>query len=67
MDSLKNYHKKLLITRPVRKWLNKEWIARGKEPLDSALNRTNLFDVGSMPLVQPEVPTQENHQEEQKY
>ena len=60
MDSLGNYHKKSLIARPVRKWLNKEWIARGKKPLDSALHRTNLFDVGSMPLLQPLVPTQKN-------
>ena len=60
MDSLGDYHKKSLIARPVRKWLNKEWMARGKGPLESALNRPNLFDVGSMPLFNPRVPTQEN-------
>ena len=60
MDSLGNLHNKSLIARPVRRWLNKEWIARGHKPLATAKFRTNIFDVGSMPVIQPNVPFQTN-------
>ena len=60
MDSLGDYHNKSLIARPVRRWLNREWIARGHKPLAAAAFRSNIFDVGSMPLIQPKVPSQTN-------